>query len=566
MAVDARPILLLIGVTNARLTRDWEQWQTSRKPEGWWESSTIAKNHTTPQWWPSVTTAPSWWQPTAGMNTKFTTAGTASSWPTAATSVPWWWQSKPTPHTPSYHTNSNEQRRTSHRWIPRTSPRPATRWPQYSAQSTRRFSTEQSDPATADTWWATTTDTTPRWFSSTGSPQHVNTAVTKRRWTSTSYTTTQRPVPTTPSQVLKERQCACDPAKLYLDIVVVVAADLATVFQWMNVSSGTDVGQFVRVGLVTFSNQAFVNGNFDDFTSYNSLVKRLFQMPYLGGSELNIESALQSASDILQSRRYYARTAILLYTSAYGLVLAGFFLCIRGTLKLDEGGFTDPKAIANQIKESGTKIITVAFRQQPEGSLVEKLSHLASPGFSFASRQSIITDEILRALCQVNCYCKNNWVQYTDNLYSPRSRYGECIRAMDVDANWVTASFACQAMAPDAHLVNELTPHKNYFVYEYASHVLPRPYKYSIGLRFDPLSGNYAWQTANNTKVPSSQSYDEWNPGYPNRSEGDCVSKIERKGWYDVGYQNIDCLREPMRYVCQMPACDTENFCSSPDN
>lgn len=65
-----------------------------------------------------------------------------------------------------------------------------------------------------------------------------------------------------------------------------------------------------------------------------------------------------------------------------------------------EGGFTDPKAIANQIKESGTKIITVAFRQQPEGSLVEKLSHLASPGFSFASRQSIITDEILRALCQ----------------------------------------------------------------------------------------------------------------------------------------------------------------------
>lgn len=68
-------------------------------------------------------------------------------------------------------------------------------------------------------------------------------------------------------------------------------------------------------------------------------------------------------------------------------------------------------------------------------------------------------------LFTVNCYCKNNWVQYTDNLYSPRSRYGECIRAMDVDANWVTASFACQAMAPDAHLVNELTPHKNYFVY-----------------------------------------------------------------------------------------------------
>lgn len=75
---------------------------------------------------------------------------------------------------------------------------------------------------------------------------------------------------------------------------VQVAADLATVFQWMNVSSGTDVGQFVRVGLVTFSNQAFVNGNFDDFTSYNSLVKRLFQMPYLGGSELNIERYKQS--------------------------------------------------------------------------------------------------------------------------------------------------------------------------------------------------------------------------------------------------------------------------------
>uniref|UniRef100_A0A915AHV5 C-type lectin n=1 Tax=Parascaris univalens TaxID=6257 RepID=A0A915AHV5_PARUN len=553
--------VLLIGVTNARLTTNWEQWnQTSRKPEWWWGSNTTAENHATSHRRPSVTTTPSWWQSIAGVSTKFTTAGMASSWPNAATSFPSWWQSTPRPHTPSYHTSNNEQR-TSYIWIPWTSPRPATWWPQYSTQSTGRFPVEQFSTTTPYESWTSAADTTPWWFFSTGTPQHANTAITQRPRTSSLSTTTQHPAPTTPLQTLEERQCACDPAKLYLDIVVVVdssismtkeglfevAADLATVFQSMNVSTGRNVGQFVRVALVTFSNQAFINGNFDDFTSYNSLVKRLFQMPYLGGSELNIGSALKSASDILQSSRYYARTAVLLYTSAYS-----------------QGGFTDPKGIANQIKESGTKIITVAFRQQPQGSLVEKLSHLASPGFSFASRQSVITDEILRALCQVNCYCEDNWLQYTDNLYSPRLRYGECIRAMDIDANWVTASFACKAMAPEAHLVNELTPHKSYFVFEYARNVLPRPYKYSIGLRFDPLSGNYAWQASNNTKVPSSQSYDEWNPGYPNRNKGDCVSKIERNGWYDVGYQNVDCLREPMRYVCQMPACDTENFCSSP--
>lgn len=70
-----------------------------------------------------------------------------------------------------------------------------------------------------------------------------------------------------------------------------------------------------------------------------------------------------------------------------------------------------------------------------------------------------------KAPISVNCYCKNNWIQFADDLQNPNSVYGECLRFMDIDASWFAAHFACPAMANGAHLASELTQHKHDFIH-----------------------------------------------------------------------------------------------------
>ncbi|KHN84361.1 C-type lectin protein [Toxocara canis] len=594
-------LLAVVSATLPAVTTPWWWWKnmtTATTSWIWWTPTTtswwrpqstnlpIKSTTTTPWWWISTTTTPWWWYstdstaPATEETTATTTMSTASTsrWPSARTE----WPATTTGRWPTT---------TTRRW-----PSITTEWP---ATTTRRgpATTKRRRPSTTTEWgttttrgWQTTTTrrwprTTTEWPTTTSRRWPTTTtewrttatrrwprttiersAATSRRWPTTTNkwwsttTTTSWPEPTGRPPKGFERECPCDPARLYLDVVAVVdssismtkdglievAADLATVFQRMTISRGSYHGQYVRVSLITFSGYVNVIGNFDSFGNYESLVEALFKMPYHGDNGLNIERALQAASDVLRKRRNYAKTVILLYTSAYS-----------------EGGFTDPLPIANQIKESGTKIITVAFRQQPEGSLVEKLAHLASPSFSsLVSMDPDIIDKIVYKFCQVNCYCKNNWMQYANDLYQPTFFYGECVRAMDIDASWAIASIACKSMAPGAHLVSELTYQKHYFVYEYASKVLPKPLKYSVGLRFDASHGKYFWENANNTKVPYIKMYG-WNPGYPNNAKGDCVSVAENHHWVYGGYQNEDCARKAMRYVCQMPTCDTDNFCAS---
>uniref|UniRef100_F1L7K1 C-type lectin protein 160 n=1 Tax=Ascaris suum TaxID=6253 RepID=F1L7K1_ASCSU len=289
---------------------------------------------------------------------------------------------------------------------------------------------------------------------------------------------------------------------MYLDVVVVVdssssmtvegvfevAADLATLFQSMTISLGPDPGQFVRVALVTFSGHATIAGDLRTFGNYSSLVDALFRMPFHGDSTIDIVKALQTASSILEDSRKYVKTVVLLYSSAFS-----------------SGGFTDPTAIANQLKESGTTIVTVAFRQQPEGSLVEKLGSIASPHFAFNSMDSDIIGELLDAFCRVNCYCKNNWVQYADALFNRHSLRGECLRFVDIDASWFAAHLACQAMASGAHLASEFSEAKHNFIHQYASYVMKDvpswPKKYHIGLHFNPSKKAYYWQGPNRAEI-----------------------------------------------------------------
>lgn len=66
-------------------------------------------------------------------------------------------------------------------------------------------------------------------------------------------------------------------------------------------------------------------------------------------------------------------------------------------------GKTDPTPFADQLKESGVKILTLAFVRNNEGEEeVQKISNLASPGFAFRSDrdQSTLAHRIQQAFCQ----------------------------------------------------------------------------------------------------------------------------------------------------------------------
>ncbi|KHN84368.1 C-type lectin protein [Toxocara canis] len=92
---------------------------------------------------------------------------------------------------------------------------------------------------------------------------------------------------------------------------------------------------------------------------------------------------------------------------------------------------------------------------------------------------------------------------------------------------------------------------------------VPSPFEYHIGLRFNHSAGAYFWEGPNRSELPyDPASLNSWNTGYPNTTVGECVSVV-RGSNPNAGLQNVNCFTKPMRYVCQVAACDTENFCDS---
>jgi hypothetical protein len=365
-----------------------------------------------------------------------------------------------------------------------------------------------------------------------------------------------------------ERNCSCTVPKIWLDIVVVldvsgsmtqtglaqVEADLATIFGQLTVAQ--DVTQATsRVGIVAFSSNSTVVANLTAYNDINSLMGGLFAVPYAGDDGVNLLAALQTAEDVIRTANAppNRKSVILVYTSAY-----------------TKGGYKDPLPIANQIKELGITLITVAFMQVTQGSDVLKILQLASPGFGFQSNATNFVGDVQDAFCQVNCFCKSNWIQYTENYATGGRRFGECLRFADVDASWFAASFGCPAETTGAFLAEEFSAVKHKFNNDYARKMwteqgLP---KYFIGLSYDSSLQNYSWeQQKGQPKAPLlAKDFTSWDTahGYPTTANSKTCVKVVTSSYFGK-WQNENCYATPMRYICQVAACDTDNFCDSID-
>ncbi|KAH7702304.1 Protein CLEC-62 b [Aphelenchoides avenae] len=244
-------------------------------------------------------------------------------------------------------------------------------------------------------------------------------------------------------------------------------------------------------------------------------------------------------------------------------------------------GSTDPAPYAKQIRESGVKLLTVAFVRINEGDQeVQKVADLASPGFSFNTKKdgSNLDELIQQAFCRgkntlclegngsrlANCFCPNGWIQVSDDFQKPTTKYAECVRLSSSSSNWFGGSMACSNdVNGNAFLASERSDAKHKFHADYLRKVYGKVKPYFIGLSWDDASQQYLWSEKfdNGTQIPLDPSiYQSWASGNGNHKQANDGVQVVPRGfdtyWYDVDQYGPDGA-----YVCQANACDTDNYC-----
>uniref|UniRef100_A0A1I7V4B7 VWFA domain-containing protein n=1 Tax=Caenorhabditis tropicalis TaxID=1561998 RepID=A0A1I7V4B7_9PELO len=87
----------------------------------------------------------------------------------------------------------------------------------------------------------------------------------------------------------------------------------------------------------------------------------------------------------------------------------------------------------------------------------------------------------------------------------------------------------------------------------------PEPYKYHIGLHY--VNNGYFWEQADGLPlVPLA------NPLFPLPTKPvstlQCVSNLEKMDTKEMAWSNENCFNEKRPSMCEVDACDTENYCS----
>uniref|UniRef100_A0A1I8AWK2 C-type lectin domain-containing protein n=1 Tax=Steinernema glaseri TaxID=37863 RepID=A0A1I8AWK2_9BILA len=251
------------------------------------------------------------------------------------------------------------------------------------------------------------------------------------------------------------------------------------------------------------------------------------------------------------------KETVLLYASAY-----------------NQGGYSDPKETAIQMRDSGIEIITVAYVQASETNEILKIGELASPTFAFSnSKTKDLIETISDAFCKINCFCPTNWAQFSDSYTNPGAhKYGVCVRYVGIEASWFAANaIGCRNKGSfGSYLVTEFSSTKQRFNKAYYTDANNQTgssggVNYHIGLRTNvPHTTGYVWVQGTSKYIPfNSNNFHAWGAGYPNANLGDCVTV--RSSSFLVQWENTNCFTNAQNYLCETTACDTDNYCDNID-
>ncbi|CAL2030936.1 unnamed protein product [Caenorhabditis brenneri] len=372
------------------------------------------------------------------------------------------------------------------------------------------------------------------------------------------------------AQIPSDRACGNDLTNLWLDVVIVVdnsigmtqegltevAAQIVTVF-----GGGTRIGtqnyadkRTTRVGLVTYNEVAKIQADLNRFQSSDDFFSSVFDiLPHLSSSdEVYLAKGIGAAEQVLTAgRRNNTRTnfkqLLVIYASDYR-----------------DDGEEDPRPIANRLKSSGVNIVTIAFDQNGNESILKAIGEIATPGYNFTNKDFDLVSEIQGAMTQSNCFCSNLWTQFREKFGEEDSyKYGVCLRPVAITAAWAPAKFACQNMIQTGYMVTEYNQKKHDFVFNLIQNdtAFPEPYIYHIGLSY--VNGGYFWQQpVGHALVPFQLNDSFWNPGFPQQSSTNtAVLNQQASSVVSVGWQNVNQYTVSERYVCEVSSCDTDNYC-----
>ncbi|CAJ0604745.1 unnamed protein product [Cylicocyclus nassatus] len=373
-----------------------------------------------------------------------------------------------------------------------------------------------------------------------------------------------RPSFTTPIPRYHEKECACTPSKLWLDVVVVIdnslsmsteeldeaSTNLCKVFAQVTITQGE--GHHSRVGVVTYGIKADAMHNLTEFYSFHQFCNRISKIRQKNETISNLKEGLEKAEQMFRDGRpdgfrKNVKEVIMIYASIDWWT-----------------NFDDAEPLADRMKISGKEIIVVGFFHNNYRAY-DLIREIASDGF-YNSFNNDCYYGIQHDLCAANCFCRRNWLQYTTGT----KRFGSCLRIGAGDLSWKMAKQACLQISHESgHLATVFEKAKHDFIeWMYGNdNTTEWPYEYHIGLSYDINHSDYFWEQpvgSDPARIPlRGIDFRIWSWGYPSlRNDAYCVlTALLYTASDEYGWKNVHCENEYRRYICQMNSCDTDNYC-----
>ncbi|CAA88487.1 VWFA domain-containing protein [Caenorhabditis elegans] len=382
------------------------------------------------------------------------------------------------------------------------------------------------------------------------------------------------PVLQNSAAVYADRVCQGDIKNLWLDVVVVVdKSQLMTNAQlWQVRNTITQLFGSSRigptkypadprstcVGVVTYDSDATTNAQLDGPHSFTDLYN------VVQGSLNNVDSTNSSylSKGLLAAEQALKNGRSRTYRFNFLKVVIVFAADYQGS-----GTSNDAFPIARRMKYDNTIIITVACTTNQ--AALDGLAQISSPQFSLVDEMntSKLVKQLTTALLSINCFCPENWVQFTGN----GTQYGVCLRGFTATGGSYGYQHAidyCASEVKNAHLANEFSQAKHDFMQILMAISFPKykPLEYYIGLR--NLGNQWLWeQPQGQDMIPLNPLiYSKWAPGFPQANSTNQVISTQplQEGSTDFFWappQTNDWL-----FICQVQASSTEYYTTYLEN
>ncbi|CCD69843.1 C-type lectin domain-containing protein [Caenorhabditis elegans] len=364
-----------------------------------------------------------------------------------------------------------------------------------------------------------------------------------------------------------EKECQCILNNIWLDVYLLidnsakmgsvglleVASNVNSVFGFTQIRVGSNYPdkRGARVSVLTYSDSPTVHANLSDFKSTDELTSMIYALKPSTSYDSNLQSSLKLVKNMMNYKdinapRNNTQTVIIIYAGDY--------------VDYDEPTIAQ---FGDQLKADGVKIITVADISNTDHQHVSKLKwlkELASEGNGFNINDDYVSEEVQKALCSANCFCPRKYHHFITSNNETTHKYGTCVQFSIEQLSWTKAKFFCQNLHKQGYLATEYTDEKHLFNEKYfeALSSQPKPFKYHIGLHY--VNGGYFWEQAIGIPlIPVST------PLYPldnvPSTTQQCVRNIGTLDSEDLKWDNENCFNDVSPLMCEVPACDTENYC-----